>query len=592
MDLAANTPIFGIYYSYAMKKIICTLSLVMFWLGGFAQADLSINATAPSNLPDSGCNLTASEDVRVVLVNTSGFPYSGTLEMGYSLNAGPAVTENVTIGMLPGSGTFIYTWPNPEDFSACQLHNLQVWVYDTSDPNNLNDTVYIAIESDCAPTLGTLSGTEGDTVCNGLNGGNIELNGYSGYPEEWLVSTDGGTSWTSNPVPGFDDTLAYSNVTTETIYKVVVGSLFGYCPDDTTSWFTLNVEGPSDAGVLPADFTICDNGNAGDIVVTGHSGDIIDWLESNDNGVTFTSTGVQNDSLSYTNLMDTMMYQVIVSTTFCPADTSAPVTLTLIPGSFGGTISGESVVCNQENDSSLVVSGYNGNVIAWWYSLDSGLTWLPTIAPGDSVYSYQNLQAGTIYFAAEVQEGSCQSAWSTPHVMDVLPLFTDAGPDTTIIEGDAIQLYAVGGANYFWYPDDYMTDPNVPDPIVNPDLVGTYVYNCIITDLNSCSDTATAIIIVAPDITDVIIPNLFTPNGDGFNDLWVINNIENFTESEVTVFNIYGQIVYQMAPYNNDWDGTYNGSNLPDGTYFYVLELNDPLYPDPLQGNVTITGND
>jgi len=575
-----------------MKRFICSLVLFGFALVGFSQADLSINGTAPSNLPDSGCDLTASEDVRVVLVNTSGFPYSGTLEMGYILNAGAPVTESVTIGLLPGSGTFIYTWPNPDDFSACQAHDLKVWVHDTSDPNNLNDTVNIVIESDCAPTLGSLSGTEGDTVCTGLNGGNIELNGYSGFPEEWLTSTDGGATWTSIPVPGNDDTLAYTNVTTQTIYKVVVGSLFGYCPDDTTSWFTLNVEGPSDAGVLPADFDICDNGNGGDLVVTGYTGNIIDWIESSDNGATYTSTGVANDSLPYLDLMDTMMYQVIVSTTYCPADTAGPVTLTLIPGSFGGTITGESVVCNQENDSSLVVSGFNGDVIAWWYSLDSGVTWLPTIAPGDSVYYYENLQAGTIYFSAEVQLPGCQSDWSAPHVMDVLPLFTDAGPDTTIIEGDAVQLYAVGGSNYFWYPDDFMDDPNSQNPIVLPDGVGTYAYDCIITDLNNCSDTATAIIIVAPDVTTLVVPTLFTPNGDGFNDAWVINNIENFTANQVSIFNIYGQIVFQSAPYNNDWDGTYNGGSLPDGTYFYVLELNDPLYPDPIQGNVTITAND
>lgn len=575
-----------------MKRFFSLLYLAGFALNGFSQADLSINGTAPSNLPDSGCDLTASEDVRVVLVNTSGFPYSGTLEMGYTLNSGTAVTESVTIGLLPGSGTFIYTWPNSDDFSACQSHDLKVWVHDTSDPNNLNDTVNIVIESDCAPTLGSLSGTQGDTVCTGSNGGNIELTGYSGYPEQWLSSTDGGLTWSSTAVPGNDDTLVYSNISTQTIYKVVVGSLFGYCPDDTTSWFTLNVEGPSDAGSLTADFDICDNGNGGEIVVSGFTGSITDWIESSDNGLTYTSTGVNNDSLSYLNLTDTMMYRVTVSTTYCPADTSAPVTLTLIPGSFGGSITGETVVCNQENDSSLYVSGFNGDVIAWWYSLDSGATWLPTTAAADSVYYYQNLQAGTIYFSAEVQEGTCASDWSSPHIMDVLPLFTDAGPDTTVIEGEVVQLFATGGSSYTWYPDDFMDNPEIANPTINPDATGIYTYNCIVTDLNNCSDTVTAVITIAPDVTTLVVPTLFTPNGDGFNDAWVINNIDSFQDNRVSIFNIYGQIVFQSAPYNNDWDGTFNGADLPDGTYFYVLELNDPLYPEPIQGNVTITANE
>ena len=51
-------------------------------------------------------------------------------------------------------------------------------------------------------------------------------------------------------------------------------------------------------------------------------------------------------------------------------------------------------------------------------------------------------------------------------------------------------------------------------------------------------------------------------------------------------------MIYSSSPYNNDWGGTYNGNQLPDGTYFYLLNLNDPLYPDDIQGVITITGND
>ena len=90
----------------------------------------------------------------------------------------------------------------------------------------------------------------------------------------------------------------------------------------------------------------------------------------------------------------------------------------------------------------------------------------------------------------------------------------------------------------------------------------------------------------------MLIPNLFTPNGDGFNDNWVIANLEGFVDNEISIFNIYGQLINEYSPYNNEWDGTYNGNQLPDGTYYYIIRLNDPLYPDPIQGNVTITGNE
>lgn len=568
-----------------IRKLIFLLVVSISSSSTYSQADLAINPTLSA--PMNGCQLTTNQVITMLLVNTSGFPYSGTLEMGYSLNNGPAVIVNVTTS-LPPSGVFTYSFPVADDFSACQAHDLQGWVYSSADPNNLNDTVNFTVISDCPPLVGTLSGTQGDTVCTGMNAGDIELAGYNGSPEDWLVSTDGGSTWTSNPVAG-DDVFPYLNVATETIYKVIVGSPFGLCPDDTTAWFTLHVDGPSDAGVLPADFEICDNANGGAIPVTGYTGAAIDWLESSDNGITWSSTGNSTDTLWYTNLLDTTMFQFIAKTTFCPADTSAPITLTLIPGSFGGTIIGESVVCNEVNDSSLQVTGFVGDTFAWWYSLDSGATWLPTLGV-DSIYDYSNLNAGTIYFSSEVTLGFCPSDWSAVHVMDVLPLNLDAGPDTTIVEGDAVQLYATGGTDYFWYPSDFMDDPNSQTPVVNPDV--NHTYYCQITDINGCIDTAVAIITVAPDVSTLIVPNLFTPNGDGFNDNWVILNVDGFVNNQVTIFNLYGQLIYQASPYMNDWGGTFAGNNLPDGTYFYILELNDPLYPDPIQGNVTITGNE
>jgi gliding motility-associated-like protein len=72
-----------------------------------------------------------------------------------------------------------------------------------------------------------------------------------------------------------------------------------------------------------------------------------------------------------------------------------------------------------------------------------------------------------------------------------------------------------------------------------------------------------------------MISNLFTPNGDGINDMWYIQDIVNYPENEVFVFNIYGQQVFAKQGYMNDWAGTYNGNALPDGTYYYVLKFSD-----------------
>ena len=74
-----------------------------------------------------------------------------------------------------------------------------------------------------------------------------------------------------------------------------------------------------------------------------------------------------------------------------------------------------------------------------------------------------------------------------------------------------------------------------------------------------------------------IIPEAFTPNGNNINDLFVIGNLETFTERRLDVFNRYGNSVYESKLYQNDWDGTRsdNGQALPDGTYYYVLALDN-----------------
>lgn len=73
-----------------------------------------------------------------------------------------------------------------------------------------------------------------------------------------------------------------------------------------------------------------------------------------------------------------------------------------------------------------------------------------------------------------------------------------------------------------------------------------------------------------------------TPNGDGNNDVWYVDNIEQFPENEIKIFNRWGNIVWEASGYNNDdvvWKGENNGGNdLPDGTYFYIAIISGDTY--------------
>jgi gliding motility-associated-like protein len=80
-------------------------------------------------------------------------------------------------------------------------------------------------------------------------------------------------------------------------------------------------------------------------------------------------------------------------------------------------------------------------------------------------------------------------------------------------------------------------------------------------------------------ITDIFIPQAFTPNSDGDNDYFEIVGLENYPINHLTIFNRWGNIVFETDNYTNDWQGTTNvnltlgGELLPTGTYFYILDL-------------------
>jgi gliding motility-associated-like protein len=87
------------------------------------------------------------------------------------------------------------------------------------------------------------------------------------------------------------------------------------------------------------------------------------------------------------------------------------------------------------------------------------------------------------------------------------------------------------------------------------------------------ADTTWVYVIVVCD--DFEIFNGFSPNGDDFNEHFHITGILRFPESELEIYNRWGNLVYNKIGYQNDWLGTWDGNLLPDGTYFYVLKLND-----------------
>lgn len=147
-----------------------------------------------------------------------------------------------------------------------------------------------------------------------------------------------------------------------------------------------------------------------------------------------------------------------------------------------------------------------------------------------------------------------------------------AGPDKTILEGDAVTLDGQSSSvltNIAWTPAaSILSGANTLTPLVKP--TSTTTYNLVVTDASGCTQTDNATITMVPYC--IRIKNAFTPNGDAINDRWIVTGGSNCTTQViVNIYNRYGGLVYNNQNYNNEWDGTYKGKPLPDGTYYYVV---------------------
>jgi gliding motility-associated-like protein len=105
-------------------------------------------------------------------------------------------------------------------------------------------------------------------------------------------------------------------------------------------------------------------------------------------------------------------------------------------------------------------------------------------------------------------------------------------------------------------------------------------YTVIVTDQNACSVSLEAEVIFTGSFECVEIPNIITPNNDGYNDTWIIKNITLYPDAEILVFNRWGKLVFRTKNIaDNPWDGRSDGKLVPADSYHYILYLNDGSAP-------------
>lgn len=113
---------------------------------------------------------------------------------------------------------------------------------------------------------------------------------------------------------------------------------------------------------------------------------------------------------------------------------------------------------------------------------------------------------------------------------------------------------------------------------------GNYFVHLII---NHSTDTTINFKIEKIECT-VIVANHFTPNGDNYNDYLQISNIQNYPKFELFIFNKWGQQVHSQKQNYTPWNGTWNGINVLDGTYYYVFYYDGDNKNKIIKGDITI----
>jgi len=157
------------------------------------------------------------------------------------------------------------------------------------------------------------------------------------------------------------------------------------------------------------------------------------------------------------------------------------------------------------------------------------------------------------------------------------PVVVNAGPDKEILEGSSVVLEGTADGTYAvtWTPAAGLTiPPNSPlRPIAAPSVTTTYTLS---GGVGGCASSDQVTVTVRPPIR---IPNAFTPNGDGRDDTWQIEFIEQYPDNTVNVFNRWGNKVFSANNYSraNEWRGDINGQPAPVGTYYYVVVTKGPL---------------
>ena len=217
-----------------------------------------------------------------------------------------------------------------------------------------------------------------------------------------------------------------------------------------------------------------------------------------------------------------------------------------------------------------------------------------TGAPGNGIFSGDGVDVNGNFNPSSAGIGTheiiysyngsngCSAIDSSSITVNPTPV-VNAGTDIITCLGFTVQLNATGAAIYVWSPSVGLDNPAIKNPVANIDSTTTYIV--LGTDSNGCYASDTVTISVGKNgIAAFVVPNAFTPNGDGVNDCFGIRRWGGVTVVEFDIFNRWGELVFTTKNPSDCWDGTFKGKLQPTGGYPYIIKAKTPC------GDVTRKG--
>lgn len=463
-----------------------------------------------------------------------------------------------------------------------------------TNPNGCSDSVVFSVVPDTTlPTI-LFEATE-DFNCSGDA---VELDASA----SGMASDFSSILWTEvngGAAPTPNNTLV-TEAPADGEYQLVLVNTINGCTDSTTVTVNADTEAPiavADTNMNPDDNNIGCDGNAfsvgGTATSTGPEFSYL-WTVLSGSGVIVAPTSAQttvDEEGSY-------ILTVLDETNFCTS--SDTIFVTAVVDLPLAELGADTTICEMEY---TLTANLPAGATGTWTSADGDI-----IDPSDPNTTVMDLQTGDNVFTWTLTSPGCPD-YSTASVVIFVPDEPIANND--IVEIDETEemetIVAISNdliQNNFSF--NITTDPLLGqiDSIdaatgtiyysIKPGQFGTtsMVYKICDEDCETLCDDATIEIDIARRVDVFDVANGITMNNDGVNDALIfdqlLNNPDAFENNELIIFNRWGDIVYQAAPYNNDWTGVNeNGEELPEGTYYYILRLSIPR-GEIIRGDVTI----